>query len=310
MLWFILIQVFSTILQTVLLLRLQLAILERHRAKRVQISPIDKLTLTVLATQLRSASGWPMKRLRTVLSIVQPETVFKWHRELVRRKWAFQQPSRGGRPRTAHDLEQLVVRLARENPDWGNARIEGELTKLGFTLSDETIATILKRHGIPPAPERQPSPSWQTLMTHYREQVLACDFFTVETLFLQTLYVLFFIELSTRRVYLVGCTNQPTSAWVVQQARQLTWQLESRNPAIHFLIHDRDTKLTEAFDTVFRSQRVHIILTPFRAPNANAVAELYLPKTPSAHVAQREAEVKCDLSRPMAPMVYRALPGA
>jgi hypothetical protein len=112
-----------------------------------------------------------------VLRIVQPETVFKWHRELVRRKWTFQQPSRGGRPRTAPDLEQLVVRLARENPGWGNARIEGELTKLGYALSDETGATILKRHGIPPAPQRDPSPSWQNLMTHYRDQILACDFF-------------------------------------------------------------------------------------------------------------------------------------
>src|SRR5579871_6536453 len=208
MLCFLLMRVFSTLLQIVLLrrqiepdkdleillLRRQLAILERHHASRVPISRADKLTLTVLVTQLRSTCGWPMKQLRTVLHIVQPETVLKWHRELVRRKWTFQRVSRGGRPRTAHDLEQLVVRLARENPDWGNARIEGELTKLGFVLSDETVATILKRRSIPPAPERQPSASWQHLMAHYREQILACDFFTVETLFLQTLYVLFFSE--------------------------------------------------------------------------------------------------------------------
>jgi putative transposase len=150
-----------------------------------------------------------------VLRIVQPETVFKWHRELVRRKWTFQQPSRSGRPRTARDLEQRVVRLARDKPGWGNARIEGELTKLGYALSDETVATILKRHGIPPAPQRYSSLSWQTLMTHYRDQILARDFFTVETLFLHTIYVLFFIELSTRRVYVAGCMTAPTSAWVV-----------------------------------------------------------------------------------------------
>ena len=139
--------------------------------------------------------------------------------------------------------------MARENPDWGNARLEGDLTNLGFVLSDETVATILKRRGIPPAPERLPSKSWQYLMADYRKRLLACDFFTVETLFLQTIYVLFFIELSTRRVYLVGCTTEPTSAWVVQQARQLTWQLEGRNPPVHFLSHDRDTKFTAAFDT-------------------------------------------------------------
>jgi putative transposase len=208
-----------------------------------------------------------------VLHIVQPETVFKWHRELVRRKWTFQQPSRGGRPRTARDLEQRVVRLARDKPGWGNARIEGELTKLGYALSDETVATILKRHGIPPAPQRYSSLSWQTLMTHYRDQILACNFFTVETLFLQKIYVLFFIELSTRRVYVAGCMTAPTSAWVVQQARQLSWQLEGRTPAIHFLIHDHDSKFTAAFDTVFRGQAVYVILTPCRAPNANAVAE-------------------------------------
>jgi putative transposase len=287
MIWFMLMKVFSTILQIVLfgrqseqekdleilLLRRQLAILERHHTQRIQVSRPDKLTLTVLASHLRSASGWSRQRLRMVLHIVQPETVFKWHRELVRRKWTFQQPSRGGRPRTARDLEQLIVRPARDKPGWGNARIEGELTKLGYALSDETVATILKRHGIPPAPQRYSSLSWQNLMTYYRDQILARDFFTVETLFLHTIYVLFYIELSTRRVYVAGCMTAPTSAWVVQQARQLSWQLEGRTPAIHFLIHDHDSKFTAAFDTVFRGQAVYVILTPCRAPNANAVAE-------------------------------------
>jgi hypothetical protein len=113
-------------------------------------------------------------------------------------------------------------------------------------------------------------------MAHYRDQILACDFFTVETLFMQTIYVLFFIELSIRRVYIAGCTTEPRSAWIVQEARQLTWQLEGRTPAVHFLIHDRDTKFTVAFNTVFRGQAVHVILTPFRAPNANAVAERWV----------------------------------
>jgi len=168
------------------------------------------------------------------------------------------------------------VRLARENSDWGNGKIQGELIKLGYELSDETVATILKRHGIPPAPERHRSPSWRHLMTHYKDQILVSDFFTVETFFLQTVYVLFFIELSTRRVYLTGCTTHPTSAWVSQQARQLTWELEGRTPAIHFLIHDRDTKVSGLFDMVFQAEKIHVIRTPFRAPNANAYAERWV----------------------------------
>jgi putative transposase len=113
-------------------------------------------------------------------------------------------------------------------------------------------------------------------MQHYKAHLLACDFFTVETLFLETVYVLFFIELQTRRVYVAGCTSQPEAAWVTQQARQLVWQLEDRDPAIQFLIHDRDPKFVTAFDTVFQSTGAHIIRTPFRAPNANATAERWV----------------------------------
>ena len=113
-------------------------------------------------------------------------------------------------------------------------------------------------------------------MQHYKAQLLACDFFTVDTLFLQTVYVLFFIELQTRRVYLAGCTSHPDSAWVTQQARQMVWQLEDADNTSHFLIHDRDSKFVKAFDTVFRSTRIHIIRTPFRAPNANAYAERWV----------------------------------
>ena len=109
-------------------------------------------------------------------------------------------------------------RLAREN-DWGYERIEDELLKLGYTISLETIGTILERHGIPPAPERDPSPSWRHPMTHYKDQLVACDFFTVETLFFQTLYVLIFVEIGTRRVHFAGCTAYPDNAWVTQQAR-------------------------------------------------------------------------------------------
>ena len=121
------------------------------------------------------------------------------------------------------------MRLAREN-DWGIERIEGELLKLGYTISHETVGNILGRHGIPPAPERSTSPSWRHLMTHYKDQLLACDFFTVETLFLQTTYVLVFMEIGSRRVHFVGCSTHPNGAWATQQARQITCELTAREP--------------------------------------------------------------------------------
>ena len=136
---------------------------------------------------------------------------------------------------------------------------------------------MLQRYGIPPSPERsRQGSSWRTFLNHYREQFLACDFFTVETLTLKTLYVLFFFEHATRRVYLAGCTAHPNMTWVTQQARQLIWQLENRAKPIRFLIHDNDKKLPQSFDTVFRSTGIKIIPTPIRAPNANAYAERWV----------------------------------
>ena len=168
-----------------------------------------------------------------------------------------------------------MVRLAREN-GWGNERIEGELLKLGYEISDETVANILRRHGIPPVPERDTSPSWRQLMTHYKDQLLACGFFTIDTLFLQTLYVLIFIEICRRRIHFAGCPAQPDNAWITQQARQVMWKLDEREPAIHFLIRDNDKKFSHAFDTVFRSEGIHVIRIPQHAPDANAYAERWI----------------------------------
>jgi len=290
MMWFVIRQILSTVLEClwlsrksdrekdleILLLRRQLDIVDRARDKPLRVSRAEKLTLAVLAVHLKSVTGWPVEQISKVLRIFQPETVFKWHRELVRRKWTYQSHRQRGRPRTKKEIERLIVRLARENRDWGNLKIAGELAKLGITLSDETVANILRRQGIPRAPERGGSPSWRHLMSHYQEQILAPDFFTVETFFLQTLYVFFFIELGSRRVHFAGCTEHPTSAWVNQQARQLVWNLEGRSPRMHFLIHDNDSKFTETFNTIFASQQIHVIHTPVRAPNANAFAERWV----------------------------------
>jgi putative transposase len=288
MIWFLLTQIDSTLFEIVLLhhqterhkdlqillLRRQLDIVSR-RFDKPPISRTDKFMLALLTFKLKRATQWTAWQLTDVIKLFQPETVLKWHRELVRRKWTYRRRHSGGRPSTSTEVEQLVIQLARHN-DWGYRKIEGELLKLGYHLSVETIRKILKRHGIPPSAERHFSPGWQHLMTHYKDQLLACDFFTVETLFLQTLYVLFFIELGTRRIHIAGCTAYPNGAWVTQQGRQMVWRLEEHEMPMRFLIHDNDRKFTAAFDTVFASERITVIHTPFQAPNANAFAERWV----------------------------------
>lgn len=288
MVWFMVLQIVSTLVELIqlrrtsendkeleiLLLRRQLAIYERKRRQPMRLTRGEKLPL-VLAVRLKATSGRTIKQMGDVIRIVKPKTVFGWHRELVRWKWTYRRRNRGGRPRTDREIERLVVRLAREN-GWGNERIEGELLKLGYEISDETVANILRRHGIPPVPERATSPSWRHLMTHYKEHLLACVFFTLDTLFLQTIYVLLFIEIGSRRVHFAGCTAHPDNAWITQQARQVMWEFDGREAAIHFLNRDNDKKFSHAFDTVFRSAGIKVIPTPCRAPNANAHAERWI----------------------------------
>jgi hypothetical protein len=289
MIWFMVMQVVSTLVELVrlrrqsesdkdleiLLLRRQLASYERRQERALRLSRGEKLVLVVLATKLKAKTGRTIRAMGEAIRIVKPATLFGWHQQLVRLKWTYRQRHPGGRPRTDREIERLVVRLAREN-NWGFERIAGELTKLGYAISHETVGNILRRHNIPPVPERETSPSWRHLMTHYKEQLLACDFFTVETLFLQTIYVLMFIEIGSRRVHFAGCAAHPNGAWVTQQARQLMWELTDRKPNIRFLIRDNDQKFTEAFDTVFRSEGVEVIPTPIRAPNANAFMERWI----------------------------------
>jgi transposase InsO family protein len=169
----------------------------------------------------------------------------------------------------------LVLRLARENPRWGYQRIAGEISGLGLTVSATTVRKILRQAGIGPAGKRG-GLSWRAFLRAQAQSILAVDFFTVETISLQRLYVLFFIELGSRRVHLAGCTANPSGAWVAQQARQFAWTVQERSSSFRFLIRDRDSKFTREFDTVFRSQRIEIVKTPVRAPKANAIAERFV----------------------------------
>jgi transposase InsO family protein len=170
-------------------------------------------------------------------------------------------------------LRDLVLRLARENPGWGYQRIAGELLKVGFRISPSTVRRLLASAGLDPAPRRR-AVSWPAFLRRQAASLLACDFFTVETVTLRRLYVLFFIELGSRRVHLAGCTTNPSGAWVVQQARNLSFTNVLER--MHFLIHDRDSKFTAAFDEVFRSEGLEVIHTPVRAPQANAYAERFV----------------------------------
>jgi putative transposase len=261
----------------ILLLRQQLRSAERQQARGPQIPRWQKVPLAALAVRLKQTAQRARTALADSVRLFRPATLISWHQAIVRRKWTFQRPAQPGRPPLDAELEDWIIRSSRENPGLGYDKLIGELRKVGFKVSATTLRSVLQRHGIPPAPERAgSSSSWRTFLQHYKDQFLACDFFTVETLGLTTLYVLFFIEHGTRRVYVAGCTAQPTEAWVVQQARQIPWALEERAPSIRYLIHDHDTKFTARFDWVFESTGVEMVSIPFAAPNANAFAERWV----------------------------------
>jgi hypothetical protein len=260
----------------IVLLRQQLRLLQRQRPGSPRLTRAEKLTLAVLTAGLARLAGGPRRHLDRCVLLFKPDTVLGWHRALVRRKWTYRRMSRGGRPRISSELDALVLRLARENPRWGYRRIQGELGKLGHAASASAVRAALRRHRVPPAPQRRQATTWRAFVRSHKEQLLAGDFFTVETLFLQTLYALFFIEIGTRRVHFGGCTAHPTAAWVTQQARNLSWTLQDAGVSPRFLIHDRDAKFPPTFDAVFAAEDIKVVRTPYRAPPANAYAERWV----------------------------------
>jgi putative transposase len=219
--------------------------------------------------------GWcgccPPRAWRGML--VRPATLLRWHQDLIRRRWTY--PHRRGRPAVAAELRALVLRLASENPTWGYRRIHGELCRLGCKIGASTVWTILHRAGVDPAPKRS-ALTWRQFLRTQATSVLAVDFFTVDTVLLQRLHVLFVIEVATRRVHVLGVTPQPVGEWVAQQARNLLMNLEEGIGRFRFVLRDRDTKFTAAFDMVFAAEGIQVLRTPVRAPQANAYAERWV----------------------------------
>ena len=249
----------------ILVLRHELAVL-RRQVTRPSCRPADRVFVAALARML------PRDRWGSVF--VRPETIRRWHRSLIARRWTYP-GRRPGRPSTDADVRALIVRLARENPGWGYRRIQGELAGLGIRIAASTVWSTLRQAGIEPAPRRS-SETWQQFLRAQANGIIACDFFTVDTVLLRRLYALVFIELATRRVYLAGITANPTGEWATQQARNIVETLVERTEPLRFLIHDRDSKFTAAFDEVFRSEGIRTIRTPVRAPRANAFIERWI----------------------------------
>ena len=246
-----------------LVLRHQLEVL-RRQVERPKLRASDRALLAAAGRLL------PPRRRQRLL--VTPQTLLRWHRELVRGTWTYPH-ARPGRPPIDARTRELVVRLARENPRWGYQRIAGELSKLGVAVSPSTVRRLLTRAGLGPAPRRS-GPSWREFLRAQGASVVACDFFTVETALLRRYYVLFFIELQTRRVHLAGITANPGGRWVTQQARNLS--PSGALDDVKFLIRDPDSKFVAAFDEVFRTDGVKVIQTPCRSPHANAHAERFV----------------------------------
>ena len=248
----------------ILVLRHELAVL-RRQAVQPRLTRADRALLAAWSRSLPRAAWMSFP--------VKPDTLLRWHRELVARRWTYRH-RKPGRPPLESSLATMILRLARENPQWGYKRIAGELKGVSVSVSATSVRKVLREAGLVPAPERAPS-SWRAFLRAQAGTVLACDFLTVETAFLQRIYVLFFISLASRRIEYLACTSHPDGAWTAQQARNLAMQLGEDQP-FRFLIRDRDTKFSHAFDEVFRSEGLKVIRTPVQAPNANAHAERWV----------------------------------
>jgi putative transposase len=246
-------------------------ILEIQLRGRVKLSDAERATLAEIGHRLGR------KVLDEVATIARPDTILAWYRKLVAHKFDGSQARRSpGRPPIDRDVEQLIVRMAEENPSWGYHRIVGALANLGRMVSDQTVGNVLRRHSIPPAPERKHTTTWAAFIQAHLAVLAGTDFLTVEVLTLHglvTYYVLFFIHLASRRVEVAGITANPTEEWMKQMARNLTMEGCGALGDSRYVLHDRDTKYTASFLAIMKSGHVKTLRLPARSPNLNAFSE-------------------------------------
>ncbi len=254
----------------ILLLRHQLAVLQRRQPGRPNLNWADRALLATLLGVI------PKARRQGLRLLVTPDTILRWHRDIVRRRWAARSiRGKTGRPATRRTIRALILQLARENESWGYRRIHGELAGLGITVAPSTVWQILKNAGIDPAPRRE-GPGWAEFLRSQAQGILALDFFTADLLNGTKVYVLAAIEHGTRRIRVLGAAGHPVQAWVVQQARNLLMDLEDVGTRVKFVLHDRDASLTAAFDEVFRAAGVRIIRAAVQAPRMNSIMERWV----------------------------------
>jgi putative transposase len=254
----------------ILLLRHQLTVLQRHQPCRLKLTWADRALLVTLLGVI------PKARRQGLRLLVTPDTILRWHRDIVRRRWtAKSMRGKTGRPATRRNIKALVLRLARENPSWGYRRIHGELAGLGVKIAASTAWEILKNAGIDPAPRRT-GPTWPQFLRSQADAILACDFFTADLLDGTQAYVLAVIEHATRRIRILGVTLHPTGEWTAQQARNLILDLDEQAHRVRFMIRDRGSNFTTAFDVVLADAGIRAVLCNVRTSRMNAIAERWI----------------------------------
>jgi len=249
-------------------------IMRRQIKGRVQLTDADRTTLAEIGKQLGKQA------LEEVTNIVKPDTILGWYRQLVAHKFDGSERRKSlGRPRIEKELEDLVVQIAKENRSWGYDRIAGALAHLGYEVSDQTVGNILKRRGLLPAPDRKKTTTWKEFIRSHLDVLVATDFFTTEVWTLGglvTFYVLFFIELGSRRVHMAGVTLHPHAQWMVQVARNATMEEWGFLKPGQYLIHDRDAKFCAAFQQIIDNAGINRVPLPPRSPYLNAFAERFV----------------------------------
>src|ERR1039458_4019560 len=254
----------------ILILRHQLAVLQRQQPRRPKLNWADRALLAALLGVI------PKARRHRLRLLVTPDTIVRWHRDIIRRRQAARSKrGKTGRPATRQTIKALVLRLARDNPEWGYRRIHGELAGLGVNVAASAVWEILRTHGTGPSPRRT-GPTWSQFLRSQAEAILACDFFSVDLLDGTRAHVLAVIEHATRRIRILGVTQHPTGAWTAQQARNLLMDFGGQADRAKFMIRDRGPDFAAAFDAVLADAGIQTVLCNVRTPRMNAIAERWI----------------------------------